>query len=212
MTAKDLLYGHKKKKKGQPRTPHPLLPNIAERPEEAKRRSDFGHWEMDLVVGCKGSRAVLLTLTERKTRFELIFKLKSKKAAEVRAVFDRLERKLKRFKEVFKTITTDNGSEFLEYDELIRSIHGGKRFEVYYCNSFAAWQKGTNENHNRIIRRFFPKGTSFDRVTKKQIAAIQSWMNDYPRKLLNWSSPNELLGGLRGQALGGGRLTFSAFA
>lgn len=122
------------------------------------QRLEFGHWEMDLVVGCSGSRAALLTLTERQTRQELIYKLPDKRAASVRAVFDKLERDMgrKKFRERFKSITTDNGPEFLEYDKLRQSIRDGPRFDIYYCHSYSAWEKGTNENHNRMIRRWFP--------------------------------------------------------
>lgn len=104
-----------------------------------------------------------------------------------------LERKMRKgFRNIFRSITTDNGPEFLEYDKLIQSIYGGKRFDVYYCHSYAAWEKGTNENHNRMIRRWFPKGTDFTRVTKKDIAELQNWMNSYPRKVLNWQTPEEI--------------------
>ena len=148
---------------------------------------------MDLVVGCKGSSAVLLTLTERMTRRELIFKLPNRKAATIRKQFDKLERKMGRqmFRDVFRTITTDNGSEFLQYDELRRSVFDGKRFEVYYCHSYCAWEKGTNENHNRMIRRWFPKGNDFGKVSHKQIAQVESWMNNYPRQILGWLTPLE---------------------
>ena len=119
----------------------------------------------------------------------MIFKLPDKKAATIRGVFDQLERKDKDFTDRFKSITTDNGSEFLEYDKLISSIHGGKRFDVYYCHSYAAWEKGSVENHNRMIRRWLPKGTDLSKVSKKRIAAIQNWMNNYPRKILGWATP-----------------------
>ena len=79
-----------------------------------------------------------------------------------------------------------------ELEKLRQSIHGGVRFDVWYCHSYAAWEKGSNENHNRMIRRWFPKGTDFTKVTKKRIAEIQTWMNDYPRKILEWCTPNEL--------------------
>lgn len=137
------------------RIAHPQLPSINDRPEAAKNRSEYGHWEMDLIVGKRGTNHVLLTLTERKTRKEKIFKLPNRKAKTIRKVFDKLERENPNFAKEIKTITTDNGSEFLQYDKLQKSIHGGKRFEVYYCHSYAAWEKGSNENHNRIIRRFF---------------------------------------------------------
>ena len=96
------------------------------------------------------------------------------------------------FKERFRSITTDNGPEFLEYEALVRSIYGGKRFTVYYCHPYSAWEKGGNENHNRMIRRWFPKGTDFSKVTKKRIAELQDWMNGYPRKILGWRSPADM--------------------
>lgn len=177
---------------GTKRIAHPKLPSIEDRSEEIKERQELGHWEMDLVVGKKDTRPVLLTLTERMSRKELIFLLPDRKAATIRAAIDALEERTPDFKERFKSITTDNGSEFMQYDKLQESIHGGKRFDVYYCHSFAAWEKGSNENHNRMIRRFFPKGTDFGQVTEKEIADIQNWMNNYPRKVLNWLTPNDL--------------------
>lgn len=183
-----------RKKNEEPKVAHPDLPSIEQRPEEIRRRSERGHWEMDLVVGCSGSKPVLLTLTERVTREEIIVKLPDKRAVTIRRALDRLERSMgkRTFREKFKSITTDNGSEFMEYELLIRSIYRGTRFQVWYCHSYAAWEKGTNENHNRMIRRFFPKGTDFSRVTKKQVAAVQDWMNGYPRKILDWKCPAEL--------------------
>ena len=102
-----------------------------------------------------------------------------------------MERKTPGFRQKFRSITTDNGSEFLEYDKLCQSIHGGQRFQVWYCHSYSAWEKGSVENNNRMIRRFFPKGTDFTKVSKKRIAAVQDWMNNYPRRILNWQTPNQ---------------------
>ena len=192
LTNKDLWEkGKRKKRSYEPvqRIAHPKLPSITQRPEEAENRKEPGHWEMDLITGKKGSKPVLLTLSNRQSREEMIFKLPNRKAATIRGIFDKLERKYTNFRSKFKTITTDNGPEFLEYEELTKSIHGGKRFEVYYCHSYAAWEKGTNENHNRMIRRWFPKGTDFSKVTKKEVAELQDWMNGYPRKILNWATP-----------------------
>lgn len=169
------------------------MPSISDRSEDINNRVEYGHWEMDLVVGKKGSSSVLLTLTERLSRSEIIIKLPDRKAKTIRKAFDKLERKYgkQRFRTLFKTITTDNGSEFLQHSDLCKSIFGGQRFIVYYCHSFAAWEKGTNENHNRMIRRWFPKGTDFDKVTAKQIEKVQDWMNNYPRKILGWLTPLE---------------------
>ena len=173
------------------RIAHPQLPSIGDRPVSIDRRTEPGHWEMDLVIGRAKTRPVLLTLHERARRETLIFKLPNRKAATVRAVFDRLERTTPEFQQRFKTITTDNGPEFLEYEELTKSIHGGTRFTVYYCHPYSAWEKGGNENHNRMIRRWFPKGTDFTKVSKKRIAELQDWMNGYPRRILGWRSPAE---------------------
>lgn len=181
----------RKKDEGS-RVAHPNLPSIEQRPEIINQRLERGHWEMDLVVSCQGSTAALLTLTERVSREEIIMKVPNRKARTIRRAINRLEKKTPNFREKFKTITTDNGMEFLEYKKLIRSVYGGIRFDVYYCHSYAAWEKGTNENHNRMIRRFFPKGTDFAKITEKQIVALQDWMNDYPRKILGWKSPNEM--------------------
>ena len=100
-------------------------------------REEYGHWEIDLVVGKAKSKPVLLTMAERRSREPLVFKLPDKRAASVRKVFDTLERTQPDFRERFKTITTDNGPEFLEYKQLTQSIHGGRRFEVYYCHSYS---------------------------------------------------------------------------
>ena len=196
LTNKHLWVKRKKRKKegdAEKRVAHPTLPSIEDRPEIINQRQEYGNWEMDLVVGPKKSRAVLLTLTERMTRQEMIIKLPDRKAASVRAAFDQLEAATPDFRRKFRTLTTDNGSEFLRYEELRQSIHGGIRFEIYYCHPYSAWEKGSNENHNRMIRRWFPKGTKFEKVSKKQIAAVQKWMNSYPRKILGWKAPNEMI-------------------
>lgn len=196
LSNKHLWVKGKRRKTGEERARrvvHPKLPSIEIRPQHINNRSEPGHWEMDLVISGKGSKTALLTLVERVSRQELIFKIPDKKAETVRKVFDKLEHQIPDFKTQFRSITTDNGPEFLEYNLLTRSIYGGKRFDIYYCHSYSAWEKGSNENHNRMIRRFYPKGTDFTRVTKKQIAELQEWMNHYPRKILNWKCPEDLI-------------------
>lgn len=181
-----------RKKSEGPKVAHNTLPSIEIRPAVIGKRMEPGHWEMDLVVGPQGTKPCLLTLTERMTRKEIITLLPDRRAVTIRRAIDRLERNTTGFKQKFKSITTDNGSEFMEYELLIRSCRcKGKRFDIYYCHSYAAWEKGSNENHNRMIRRFFPKGTDFSQVTKKQAAAVQNWMNNYPRKILGWMTPLE---------------------
>ena len=172
---------------------HPALPSITARPQGATDRSEPGHWEMDLVISSGNKRSCLFTLTERRSRQEIIIPLQDHKAATIRRAIDRLERNTTGFRKKFRSITTDNGPEFLEYDRLIQSCRSkGKRFEVYYCHSYSAWEKGTVEVHNRMIRRWYPKGTDFSKIPKKEIAELQEWMNGYPRKILGWRTPAEV--------------------
>lgn len=194
ITSLDLWERMHRKHKSDPvrRIAHQKLPSIEERPEYINTRQEPGHWEMDLVVGGKGGKAVLLTLTERVTRREIIRKLPNRKAETVKRAIDKLEREIPNFREVFKSITTDNGSEFLRYEKIIESVDGGKRFDLYYCHSFASWEKGTVENHNRIIRRWVKKGAKIESYSKKRIQEMEDWMNNYPRKVLGWMTPNEM--------------------
>ncbi len=182
----------KKKNDEECRVAHPKLPSIEIRPESIARREEYGHWEMDLVVSARGGRSVLLTLTERMSRQEIIVKLPDRKAETIRRAIDRLERTTPGFRQKFRSITTDNGSEFMEYDKLIKSCRcKGNRFDIYYCHSYSAWEKGSVENHNRMIRRFFPKGTNFDEVTSADVRRVQDWMNSYPRRVLGWQTPDQ---------------------
>ena len=166
--------------------------SIENRPEEANNRSEYGHWEMDLMVGRKGSRHTLLTLTERKTRKEIIIRLPDKRQRSVKRALDRLEcRYGAEFKEKFKTITVDNGSEFLDFESLEKSvINDEKRFKMYFAHPYSSWERGTNENANGIVRRFFPKGTDFGKVKLIQIQEVEDWMNEYPRGILGGVSAN----------------------
>lgn len=168
------------KKRNQIRHVHMYLPSIEIRPEEINRRETFGHWEMDLVIGCRKSKSALLTLTERKSRQEIICKIPNKKAENVVTSLRKIQ------KGSIRSITTDNGVEFLRYEDLRKIVP-----EIYYCHSYAAWEKGSNENANRMIRRWWPKGTNFDKVSNKKISEYLEWINNYPRKSLGWKTPND---------------------
>ena len=168
--------------------------SIEKRPEQINTREEFGHWEMDTVKGKRGvSKKSLLVLTERKTRKEIILKLKSHTSKEVVSSLNMLEKKWgELFKRVFKTITVDNGTEFSDVVGMETSIFGGKRTKMYYCHPYSSWERGTNEVTNKLIRRHIPKGVSFDRKSKKEIKEIEDWINNYPRRILNYASSNEL--------------------
>lgn len=185
LTNKDLWQKWKRKKRGYhpvQRVAHPHLPSITARPQAINDRSEPDHWEMDLVVGTKRSKAALLTMTERQSRREIILKIPDKKAS---SVINALRQSAL---SGVKTITTDNGPEFLNYGELRQLLQGG---QVYYCHSYAAWEKGTNEIHNRMIRRWFPKGTNFTQIDPAELDELVDWMNHYPRKILGGKTPIE---------------------
>lgn len=169
--------------------------SIEKRDIEVLKREEFGHWEMDTVVGKKGvSKKSLLVLTERKTRKEIIFLLENHKAENVVSALDLLENKLgKIFTTIFKTITVDNGTEFSYYEDMKKSkLFDGDRTKIYYCHPYSSYERGSNENQNKLIRRHIPKGIDFDKYTQKEIDVIMEWINRYPRRLFGYSSASEL--------------------
>lgn len=177
--------------------------SIEKRPEEVNTRQEPGHWEMDLVVSCRGGHKCLMALTERVTRQEIMRLIPDKSAASVVRAMNTLERKYgKMFPEVFKTITVDNGTEFSNCEGMETSIFkaGGQRTKVYYCHPYCSSERGSNEKQNQMIRRKFPKGTNFDRVSPKEVRMVEDWLNRYPRKILGWYSSadlfNQIFGGV----------------
>lgn len=173
--------------------------SISERPKEINSREEYGHWEMDTVVGKQGTKEVLLVLTERKTLKEIVRKIKSKSEYHLVRELDKIERKMgsRVFRETFKTITCDNGSENLDFEGIERSaITNRKRTKVYYAHPYSAWERGSNENANKLIRRFIPKGSNIKNWSTEQIELIECWMNNYPRRKFNGLTPNEMLSNL----------------
>jgi len=170
--------------------------SIDQRPSEAETREEFGHWEMDLVVGpLRGSGAALLTLVDRKHRHILIRKLPDKSQASVLKALRGIERYYgaKRFRQIFKSITTDNGSEFLDFEALeASSLSSQPRTRVFYAHAYSSWERGSNENANRMIRRFVAKGCDISLLNQHSVAAIETWINNYPRRILAFASPIQL--------------------
>ena len=170
--------------------------SISQRNEEIESREEYGHWEMDTVVGKKGTNTVLLVFTERKTRQEIIRKIKSKSQYCVVKEINKLERKMgaKTFRETFKTITCDNGCENLDFEGIERSVLvKQKRTTVFYAHPYSAWERGSNENANKLIRRFIPKGADIGEFSHERIKMIEHWINNYPRRLFNGLSSNMLI-------------------
>lgn len=172
---------------------------IDDRPEEANQRSELGHWEMDCIESGRGKgRACLLVFVERMSRKTLIFKLRSQTQKEVQRLVDQFEKKIgaKRFRSMFKSITVDNGSEFLDWRNLEQSCVSKKgilRTQIYYCHPYHSWERGTNEQVNGHIRRFVPKGCAIAKYSTKDISEIQEWLNTYPRKILNGKSAKKVV-------------------
>jgi len=163
--------------------------SISERPKEANERTEQGHWEIDLVVGKQGTRAAILTLVERKTRRALYVLVKNKTQKEVIAAIKRVRRRVGgNFADVFKTITADNGSEFLDSEAIKKAA---KCTEVYYAHPYSSWERGSNENGNRILRRFVPKGIDIGDLTEGELQRIEDWVNNYPRRIFAYKSANQ---------------------
>lgn len=166
--------------------------SIEQRPADIYQRQIFGHWEMDCVLGKQEKSDVLLVLTERLSRYEIIMRMHDKRACSVIRCINKLERRFgKKFRSVFKSITVDNGSEFSDFNGLERSVYGGKRTSIYYCHPYSSCERGTNERINRDIRRWIPKGTDIKAVTDRQIQFVADWINSYPREIFGFSTAAE---------------------
>lgn len=178
---------HKRKEKEAKKLPK-IEHSIERRPNEVARRSTFGHWEMDTVIGKKKKGETALVMTERLTRMEIIMKSPDKTASSTVQMLNRLERRIGSltFRKVFKTITCDNGTEFSDVEGIENSPYTGKkRTSVYYCHPFCSSERGSNENQNAFIRRFMPKGTAISEYSNAYIRYVQNFINTYPRGIFN---------------------------
>ncbi|WP_143323988.1 IS30 family transposase, partial [Clostridium sp. BL-8] len=164
--------------------------SISDRPLEINTRNEFGHWEIDTVIGQKSNNDnVLLTIVERKTRYAMVVEIMAKTAEAVTDALDRVRSLFgKQFSQVFKTITGDNGSEFAN----LSTLETKTDTKVYFTHPYSSFEKGTNERHNGLIRRFIPKGKRISDYTSDDIAFIEEWMNTLPRRILNYKTPEEL--------------------
>lgn len=195
LTDKDMIYNKEYKDKNEEKTHCNKVPaekSIDFRPQEANDRSVYGHWEGDLVIGQKERGSVLFTLTERKKREEIIMKLPNKEAINVAKALDILEKRYgKEFKNKFKTITFDNGPEFRNWESLEKSYDKRKknpRVQVYYAHPYRSGERGSNENNNRLIRRFIPKGTNITQISDEYIQWIEDWINNLLRPMFGYKS------------------------
>lgn len=171
--------------------------NISKRPEKADNREEFGHWEGDLIIGAKGkSKECLFTLIERQTRIYLGFKTKNKETKSIVEILNNIEATIgtNNFINIFKSITFDNGVEFRDFKSMETSISSNyTRTKIYYANPYHSWERGSNENGNKMMRKFFPKGTNFSTITNSSITKATNKINYSIRRLLHSNSAAETL-------------------
>lgn len=163
--------------------------SIEERPAEVADRVVPGHWEGDLLVG-KNRQSFLGSLVERTTRTTILIPLKNKTAEEVRKAFAKEAKKIPSHMRL--SLTYDQGNEMAEHKLFIKET----QMQVYFAHPASPWERGTNENTNGMIRQFFPKGTDFSKISRREVKHVQHLLNGRPRKVLDWSTPYEVFNSL----------------
>lgn len=160
--------------------------SIDNRPKNIELRKEIGHWEGDLMIG-KNQKSAIGTIVERKSRYTIIIKLKSRKSDEVAKMFSK---KLNQLQQIFKkTMTYDNGIEMAKHQNITK-LTGIK---IYFAHPYSSWERGTNENTNGLIRRYLPKGTDFNKIDEKMLDDIQHKLNNRPRKIIGYKTPLEIM-------------------
>jgi len=162
--------------------------SIDERPAIVDTRSRLGDWELDTIIG-KGHQQAIVSLTERKSRFTLIQKVKRKTA---QCVSDAIINLLSPFSDLVHTMTSDNGKEFAEHKNIADKLNAS----FYFAHPYASWERGLNENTNGLIRQYFPKGRDFTTITQKEINRAMNKLNNRPRKCLGIKTPNQVFLGI----------------
>ena len=160
--------------------------NISERPDDVQQRKIAGHWEADLMIGV-GQKSAIGTIVERKTRIVFIVKLENRKSATVTQQFAKILNSLPIH--LLKSMTYDNGMEMANHKWLSEKTG----MNIYFANPYSSWERGTNENTNGLIRRSFPKRTDFNLVTNEKLKQAETSLNNRPRKVLGYKTPNECM-------------------
>jgi IS30 family transposase len=174
------------RRRGENRGRLPACVSIEGRPAIVDRRARYGDWEGDTIVG-RGHRSGAVTLVDRKSGYLLLGKVCDRKAATVREAMVQLFQPLP--SRLRKTLTLDNGKEFAEHEQLAAAT----ALDVYFAKPYCAWQRGTNENTNGLLREFFPKGSDMRHVPVKKFEKVQHLLNNRPRKRLGYRTPLEIL-------------------
>lgn len=182
-----LVRNHKRRKRKSsnwlPRRGIKDRVSIHNRPEEIETKSNFGHWELDTVEG-KGHSGGIITVLERKTRYYDAIKIPNIDSEY--GIWAQKKLLTKHPRKATKSATFDNGKENYNHQQL-------KRMGIltYFCDAYASWQKGSNENHNGILRRYIPQKTDFNTFSQTELNAIIQEINNRPRKCLNWETSYE---------------------
>ena len=181
-TARRWRKKHLNRKHQRGQIPNRIM--ISQRPEIVNTKERFGDWEVDTIIG-KNHKTAILTATERKSQFELMVKTDGTKAESIRKQMINL---LAPFKKLVKTITSDNGKEFAKHQEISKKLET----DFYFAKPYSPWQRGLNEYNNKLIRQYLPKKTDFNTINNNTINMIINKLNNRPRKLLGYKSPNEV--------------------
>jgi IS30 family transposase len=163
------------------------LPNcrsIEERPAVVNARKRLGDWEVDTMIG-KSHKQAILTLTERKSRFTMLAKVARRTASAVRQPVCRV---LWPVQDKVHTLTSDHGKEFADHEQIAEALN----LKFYFAHPYAAWERGTNENTNGLLRQYFPKKSDFQSLSKKALIRTMSKLNFRPRKSLRFKTPFEV--------------------
>ena len=178
--------GKKRNKRGEKKAGRGLIPDrigIEMRPAIVDQKVRIGDWEGDTIVG-KDHRGAIVSMVERKTKLVRLYLLQAATASETAAATNAI---LKPLKKHVKTITTDNGKEFAAHKKIAKKLNA----EFYFARPYHSWERGLNENTNGLIRQFFPKGTDFTKLTHEDVRNVEKNLNNRPRKLLQFRTPNE---------------------
>jgi IS30 family transposase len=159
---------------------------ISQRPEEVEQRVVPGHWEGDLLEGARGTRAAIATLVERSSRLVRLVKLPDGTAT---SLFEGVSKRLRREQPwMCRSITYDRGTEMARHEDLAKAL----KIDVYICDPYRPWQRGANENTNGLIRQYLPKGIDMAQVTPSQLETIEYMLNNRPRRVLGYGTPQEV--------------------
>lgn len=171
--------------KGQPRGQIVDGISIRERPAEVEDRAIPGHWEGDLITGSKNTH--MATLVERQSRFTMLVKLKGKDTASVVSALSKQVKKLP--SELRRSLTWDRGMELAQHKKFTVATNA----QVYFCDPRSPWQRGTNENTNRLLRQYFPAGIELARYSQSDLNKVARRLNQRPRKTLGFQTPADKL-------------------